>query len=30
MSMTGRDLIVYILNNKLEDTPSLRLLKYAA
>lgn len=21
MSMTGRDLIVYILNNKLEDTP---------
>ena len=22
MSMTGRDLIVYILNNKLEDTPS--------
>lgn len=30
MSMTGRDLIVYILNNAFEDTPSLSLLKYAA
>ena len=30
MSMTGRGLIVYILNDAFEDTPSLRLLKYAA
>lgn len=30
MSMTGRELIVYILNNAFEDTPSLSLLKYAA